>query len=214
MAHVSGRPLAEWQAPGADTAPFRAAGRALAALHDCPVDPGRTWSAQAEIDVALRALDAATALHPCMSDHIAPLRARAAGLAGACPPPRVVLLHRDFYPDQALVEADRLWLVDLDLAARGDAHVDLGNMLAHLTEYAIRQFGDADALSLQAAAFLDGYVGGGGCWSKAGLDEMHAISLMRHLDICTRLPGRMHAFNPLLAHLVHLPPPAASTLSC
>ncbi len=205
MAHVSGRPLAEWQVPGADPAPFLAAGRALAALHACPVDPGRTWSAEEEVGVALRALDAAVARHPGAADLIEPLRARAIDFASAGRPSCQALLHRDFYPDQALVDDDRLWLIDLDLAARGDAQIDLGNMLAHLTEYAIRKFGNPHALAPQADAFLDGYAGAGGDWSEAGLYEMHAISLMRHLDICCRVPGRAQAFQQLLNHLSDVP---------
>ncbi len=56
-------------------------------------------------------------------------------------------------------------LMDLDLAARGDRHVDLWNLLAHLTEFAQRRFGDPQPLSGTAQAFLDGYGDGGGVWS-------------------------------------------------
>ena len=201
IARVPGRPLADWQEPDADTASFRAAGCALAALHACDVDPGRTWSFADEESVALRALDAAAERCPGSAERIARLRARAAAFPRVGLDAGSALLHRDFYPDQALVDGDRLWLIDLDLAARGDAHVDLGNMLAHLSEYAIRRFGDPLALAPQADAFLGGYSDGGGKWSETALHDLHTISLMRHLDICLRLPGRADVFRPLLDHL-------------
>ncbi len=198
---VEGLMLTDFLVPGADPAPFHAAGRALAALHFADIDPGRAWSIEDEATVALRALDAARERHPLSGPRIAPLQARAAALPQWLPPSSSVLLHRDFYPDQILVDGARIWLIDLDLAARGDAHVDLGNMLAHLTEHALRHHGDATALAEHAHAFLDGYAEGGGNWTENALDEMHAISLMRHLDICDRVTGRAHTFPAILRSL-------------
>jgi aminoglycoside phosphotransferase (APT) family kinase protein len=201
MAHVPGRPLAEWLVPGADTTPFRATGRALAAFHAAPVDPGRTWTAAEELAVAEDALAAAAARHPDDAQRIAGLRHWAASLAATIPAGPPVLLHRDFHPDQALVDGDRLWLIDLDLAAHGDRHVDLGNLLAHLTEFALRRFGDPLGLSLAAQAFLDGYTDGGGTWTANVLGAMHDLSLLRHVDISARIPDRAHATPAILAFL-------------
>lgn len=204
MEHVPGRPLADWLMPGADPAPFRATGRALAAFHAAEVDPGRVWRASDELSVADRALAAAAARAPEAADRIAHLARWAEALAGATPPGPSVLLHRDFHPDQALVDGGRIWLIDLDLAARGDRHVDLGNLLAHLTEYAIRRFDDASALMPLAQAFLDGYAEAGGGWSDDSLCAMHDLSLLRHLDICGRHADRAQAFAAILGVLVDL----------
>ena len=57
-----------------------------------------------------------------------PLRTRA----------QVTLVHRDFYHDQLLFDAERTWILDLDCAARGDAAMDVGNFVAHLVEGAWR----------------------------------------------------------------------------
>jgi aminoglycoside phosphotransferase (APT) family kinase protein len=198
MEHVPGSPLADWLVPGGDPAPFRATGRALAAFHAAAVDPGRGWHAADELAVADGALAAASDRHPGAADRIADLRRWAGTLSQAIPSGVSVLLHRDFHPDQALVDGDRIWLIDLDLAARGDRHVDLGNLLAHLTEYGIRRFGNPDALSPQAQTFLDGYAEAKGEWSGTSLEAMHALSLMRHLDICGRFADRAHVFPAIL----------------
>ena len=198
MEHVAGNPLADWLVPDCDPVPFRATGRALAALHASPVEPGRTWQACEELSVADRALVAASGQHPDAAHRITELRnwAKTLAQAGSSAPP--VLLHRDFHPDQALVEAERVWLIDLDLAARGDRHIDLGNLLAHLTEYSLRRFGEPDIFAQAARAFLAGYAEGGGRWSDGRLDAMLGLSLLRHLDICGRIAGREDAFPALL----------------
>ena len=201
MAHVPGRPLADWLEPGADPAPFRATGRALAAFHEAAVDPGRVWRAEDELAVADRALAAAAERDPAAADRFAGLRRWAQSLARAIPAEPPVLLHRDFHPDQALVDGARIWLIDLDLAALGDRHVDLGNLLAHLTEYAIRRFGDPNALAAAARAFLDGYADAGGRWSEDALSALHDLSLLRHLEIGARFPDRAPAHEAILAFL-------------
>jgi aminoglycoside phosphotransferase (APT) family kinase protein len=201
MAHVPGRPLTEWLVPGTDLAPFRATGRALAVFHGAAVDPARTWTAADELAVADEALSAAEARHPEDVQRIAGLRAWAATLAATIPAGPPVLLHRDFHPDQALVDGERLWLIDLDLAAHGDRHVDLGNLLAHLTECALRRFGDPLILSGAEQAFLDGYADGGGTWSADVLGAMHDLSLLRHVEISARIPDRAHATRAILAFL-------------
>jgi aminoglycoside phosphotransferase (APT) family kinase protein len=201
MEHVPGRPLANWLVPGGDPAPFRATGRALAAFHAAGMDPCRAWTPQEERDVADRALAAASDRHPDAAERIGGLRDWALALARAITTGSPVLLHRDFHPDQALVDGDRIWLIDLDLSAHGDRHIDLGNLLAHLSEYAIRRFGDPEALSSLAQAFLDGYADGRGAWSHEALEAAHALSLLRHLDICARFPERATAFPALFDHL-------------
>ena len=37
------------------------------------------------------------------------------------------------------------YLIDLDLCSAGDPNLDIGNFLAHLTEYGLRKQGDPDA---------------------------------------------------------------------
>jgi aminoglycoside phosphotransferase (APT) family kinase protein len=204
MEHVPGRPLADWLVPGEDTGPFRATGRALAAFHDAAVDPGRTWRGEDELAVADAALAAASDRRPEASERIADLRRWAASLARMIPAGPPVLIHRDFHPDQALVDGTRIWLIDLDLAALGDRHVDLGNLLAHITEYAIRRFGDPHALLAQARAFLDGYHKAGGRSSEDLLRAMHGLSLLRHVEISARFPDRAHASPAILAFLCGL----------
>lgn len=63
-----------------------------------------------------------------------------------------------FYPDQVLVDRDRLWLVDLDLCCQGDPALDIGNVIAHITEQSLRQMGNPSALGDQEAALQDAFI--------------------------------------------------------
>ena len=44
----------------------------------------------------------------------------------------MVTLHRDLHDKQALWDGERLHLLDLDTAARGEAALDLANLLVHV----------------------------------------------------------------------------------
>ncbi len=47
-------------------------------------------------------------------------------------------IHRDYYPDQVLIDGGRAYLLDLDLHSEGDGALDVGNCVGHITEYALR----------------------------------------------------------------------------
>ncbi|ANV84213.1 phosphotransferase [Picosynechococcus sp. PCC 7003] len=102
-------------------------------------------------------------------------------------------IHRDFYPDQILVEGDRLWLVDLDLYCQGDPAVDLGNFIAHMTEQSLRTWGDPDGMASQEqtlkAAFLAKQTQINFELSKA-IDIYTSLTLLRHIAISWRIPER------------------------
>lgn len=200
MRKVPGRTLTACLHPKAPVAPFRQAGRALAALHACHVEGVPRWTPEAEWDVLARALDHAADAHPGDSEALAGLR-RAARIALDRVPKRPdVLLHRDFYPDQLLVEESRLWMIDLDLLAMGDRHVDVGNFLAHLDEQGLRDHGAVQVFYNHARAFLAGYQEAG-TLDMASVRVLRDVSLARHLHICDRIASRKPCYPKLLAEL-------------
>lgn len=108
------------------------------------------------------------------------------------------VLHRDFYPDQLLIDGDTIALLDLDLCCKGDPALDLGNFHAHLTEYSLRRFGNPDALSAVQETFVDQY-------SKLAGEDFHSriqayatLTLVRHIYISTLIPDRRHATESLI----------------
>jgi hypothetical protein len=55
-------------------------------------------------------------------------------------------IHRDFYGDQIIIHNNYFYLLDLDLYCQGNPCLDIGNFIAHITEYSLRKFGKFDAL--------------------------------------------------------------------
>jgi hypothetical protein len=107
-------------------------------------------------------------------------------------------VHRDFYPDQLLVDGDRLWLLDLDLYCLGDPALDIGNFVAHLSEQALRTRGAADALADREAAMAERFVALAGPEVRPTIRVYAALTLARLVEISTRLPERRGSAEALL----------------
>lgn len=74
------------------------------------------------------------------------------------PPPRMALLHRDLHDKQiVLAAAERVGLLDLDLATHGDPAVDLANLLTHLDLRFRQGHCSAQRAAGCSAALLEGY---------------------------------------------------------
>ncbi|MFV0292994.1 MAG: phosphotransferase [Paracoccus sp. (in: a-proteobacteria)] len=185
-----------------------AAGEALARLHHCNIDTNRNWTPVQEAGVMQCALDKAGRNTPCDLPRITRLyQVLQADLELLATPGPPVLLHRDFYPDQLIWSGSGIWILDLDLAAMGDAIVDIGNFLAHLDELALRRFGQLSSMEKAAAQFLEGYR------AKAPLPDMtriaaaRRISLARHIHICRRFPDRAHEAPLIMDAILRAPVP-------
>ncbi|WP_176473819.1 phosphotransferase [Actibacterium ureilyticum] len=188
---VAGTPLGQL-IDGQDAAmAMRRAGRALSRLHLVPPQSSRRWRHADELAVLSKAV---------ADGPYADLATLAAERLAALPPAPEVGLHRDFYFDQVVVGHDILWLVDLDLHARGDAAIDVGNFLAHLTELDLRRGGDGRGYAALAESFVQGYAVLGGPLDHARIDLFHWLSLARHVAIARRFADRRHTV-PVIAAL-------------
>lgn len=107
-------------------------------------------------------------------------------------------IHRDFYPDQIIVDGARLYLLDLDLYCQGDPSLDIGNFLGHLTEQALRTLGDPDALAEQEAALEARFLTLCGGASRFSIQTYKTLTLARHIFISTQVPERRALTESLL----------------
>ena len=120
------------------------------------------------------------------------------GSASPNSPPRWI--HRDFYGDQVIVDGDRLYLIDFDQYCEGDPAVDVGNFLGCTAEYSLRTFGDPDALEHVGRALEDAYLEQSVGVRREAIRAYMLLTLVRHVYICTRIPGR-HRFTADLLSL-------------
>jgi len=182
-----------------DAAPLmRRVAEAAHKLHRTAVPTSRCHTVADELAILRRQLGAVRDAQPYygarLSRVLAACEGVAEGLLGAVP----ATLHRDFYPEQLLVDGGRLYLLDLDLCARGDPALDLGNFAAHLREHALRVRDDADALSGLEHALTEHYCALTGV-SAGAVAAYTTLSLARHIAISQRLPSRRHLTGTLLA---------------
>lgn len=136
--------------------------------------------------------------HPALATRVGRLLAACRGLATLLPETGGALLHRDFYPDQVLMDGERVWLLDLDLCALGDPCLDHGNFLAHLVERALRRPGCSSALEACAGAYLEAACSLTGPGGRRRIEAYLTLSLARHVGLSTQLEGRGDTTLPLL----------------
>jgi hypothetical protein len=99
-------------------------------------------------------------------------------------------IHRDFYSDQVVVDGAALTIVDLDLFANGDPALDAGNFLAHLTEQALREHGNPEALADREHAFREAYLSRAPSAGAPAVRTYEMLSLARLLQVSRRIPER------------------------
>jgi hypothetical protein len=110
--------------------------------------------------------------------------------ADLSPGRRVCGVHRDYYPDQVLIDGDRAYLLDLDLYCEGDPALDIGNCVAHITEYALRTHGDPLALRPCEDAIIDRFARTNGTEAETAARIFAVLSLARHVHISNTFPDR------------------------
>lgn len=172
----------------------RLCGRAIEAvnkLHGANVAPRKAHNIGDELEILEERLSGLADAQPRFAAAIGEVLARCRSWAARIPPARQVGIHRDFYPDQVIVGEDsRFYLIDLDLYCLGDAALDIGNFLAHISELALRQGGSAEALGACEEAATDTFLRLNpsvsldvvNCWKK--------LALARHIHISAQFADR------------------------
>lgn len=184
-----------------------AAGIALAArladvahkLHCAAAPATRTHTRADGLRILHERLGRVAAEHPGWAGSIGRLLAACGDLLASVPPVPTAGIHRDFYPDQVLVDGARLYLLDLDLYCRGEPPLDVGNCLAHLTEQALRTSGDATAWTDRKRVMEERYLeAAGGDTRRVAIRAYAAVALARHVHISTLFADRRHLTRRLL----------------
>ncbi|MGH8503912.1 MAG: phosphotransferase, partial [Gammaproteobacteria bacterium] len=174
---------------------------AIHKLHRANVPPRRRHTIADELRILHARLPSVLQAYPGLGPRIDRLLNACERLAAGMPRSAPCGIHRDFYPDQVLVDDARLWLLDLDLYCEGDPALDVGNFLGHMTEYALRELGQPDALSAQEAALEARYLAlADGRIELASVQGYKTLTLARHVHISTQLAER-RAFTPALLDL-------------
>ncbi len=107
-------------------------------------------------------------------------------------------IHRDFYADQIIADNEMLYLLDFDLYCKGDPALDIGNFIAHITEFSLRNLGDASALAHVEQALEARFLRLNPGISAQAIRAYATLTLARHIHISTLFTQRRPYTRALL----------------
>jgi hypothetical protein len=134
----------------------RLAAQALAELHRSDGAGFERRSAEADREKIRRRAEQVGWLDPGLAEGIGRLLDALEDRAPELRAPRATLLHGSASPNQLLVDAERLSIVDLDGVRRGDPAIDVGSFMASLVKVPARGDGGRNLEAL-AELFLEEY---------------------------------------------------------
>lgn len=172
--------------------------RAVQKLHETAVPIERHHSMADELNILRRCLGTTAAQHPEMAPALHRVLASAVRVGQSLTPGVPCPSHRDFYSDQLLLTEQRLYLLDFDLFCLADPGLDVGNFLGHLTEHAVRHLGSPSALAHLEHELEDRFVAHAGDEARRAVRVYAALTLARHVYLCTRFIDRAHLLPTLL----------------
>ena len=163
----------------------------------------RVHAAGDELTVLATQLDAVAAVHPSWSGRLRRILRYSEELAKSLPDAAARPCHRDFHPDNVVVDGSRLNLVDLDLYCMADPALDMGNFIAHVTEFALRRRGSAEALVSIESALAEAFLRRAGEAHRHALEVYTMLALARHIAISNRISERRRWTPDLLRLCEH-----------
>lgn len=184
------------QAGGPDLAARIAA--AAHKLHRAGIPAGRPHGMEDELRILRGCLAQVALARPDLADRVNQLMTACEKLGASLPEPTACGIHRDFYPDQVIVDGPRLWLIDFDLFCQGDPGLDVGNFLGHVIEQAVRECGVASALQDVERALVDRFADLSGERTRPAVEVYTTLTLARHVYLSSQFPGREQTTSPLL----------------
>lgn len=179
-------------------------------LHAAGVPGKRTHGMVDEMRILHERLPAVAEAEPghtdtrSMAERICRLLVACDRLAAATPLPAPRWIHRDFYPDQVIVDGApgvpgaRLYLIDFDNYCEGDPGLDIGNFIGHITEQSLRTLGDPEALADREQAMEEQFVALAGEATRAAVRAYATLTLVRHIYLSTLFPERRALTDTLL----------------
>lgn len=171
---------------------------AIHKLHRANLPTEKTHTMADELRILRECFAKMAAQHPRSSARLIKLMADCETLGATLNAPHCCGIHRDFYSSQVIVEGDRLWLIDFDCFCLGDPGLDVGNFIGHVTEQALRETGNPDALREVEQAMEEHFVGLTGEAVRASVRVYTTLTLARHIYLSTQFPERQHTTGKLL----------------
>jgi aminoglycoside phosphotransferase (APT) family kinase protein len=167
-------------------------------LHEAEITSDRKHTEQDELAILQQRLASVAGNYPELEERLSRILRACQQLTPLITRRPVTGIHRDFYQDHVILNGSRGYLIDLDLLCEGDPALDIGNFVAHLTEHSLRSWGDPGLLKQQESAVVERYLERTSEANRRPIEAYTVLSLVRHIQLSTEIPGRSHTTLPLL----------------
>jgi len=172
---------------------------AIHKVHQVNIFTNKTHCIEDELLILNERLDEVSEMNPLLKNRIDKLIESCRDLAGYLPEREPVGIHRDFYHDQVIVDGKRIHLVDFDLYCKGDPALDVGNFIGHLQEFALRKFGNPNALGRQEKALVNRFIELTDESMRKSVEIYTALTLARHVSISQKYSDRYQFTEKILS---------------
>ncbi len=169
-------------------------------LHQTNIPPRRSHTMTDELRILHERISLVMQQYPQWQERLERILEASNYLGKNTPEPKRCGIHRDFYPDQIIINNSRLYLIDLDLYCEGNPALDIGNYIAHIQEYSLRTFGNSETLRECENALTERFIQMASDDLRTAIESYTTLTLVRHIHISTQFPER-RPFTEVLLHL-------------
>jgi hypothetical protein len=178
-------------------------------LHQANIPCQRRHTITDEINILQQKLPQVLEYYPHWHNRLQSILENCVTLGENTPNQPVCGIHRDFYFDQIIVDNhhNRFYLLDLDLYCQGHPSLDIGNFIAHITEYSLRTLGNMNALKDREIALKNEFIKLSkennnnrelGVIIEPAITAYTTLTLVRHIYLSTQFPERRPYTEALL----------------
>lgn len=164
--------------------------KAVHKLHKVRIPISRRHTMDDELRILHQRLSEVAIIEPEFRSRLVRILESCDILAASTPSPRICGIHRDFYPDQVIVDGPRLYLIDFDMYCEGDEGLDIGNFLGHMKELGMRTRGNPNAFEALEEAMEERFIALAGEEIRISIQAYTTLTLVRHIYLSTQFPDR------------------------
>jgi thiamine kinase-like enzyme len=167
-------------------------------LHQANIIPRRSHRMSDELRILHERIPLVMQQYPEWQERLERVLEASDKLGQNTPEPKRCGIHRDFYPDQVIVNNSRLYLLDLDLYCEGNPALDIGNFIAHIQEYSLRTFGNPQLLQEYENELIARFFELNSDDFLTAIQSYKTLTLVRHIYISTQFTERRPFTEALL----------------
>ncbi len=169
-------------------------------LHQTNIPPRRSHTMSDELRILHERISLVIQQYPEWQARLEKILEKCDHLGQDTPETKRCGIHRDFYPDQVIINNSRLYLIDLDLYCEGNPALDIGNYIGHIKEYSLRTFGNSEALHECEKTLTERFLQLTNDKFRFAIETYTTLTLVRHIQISTLFPER-RSFTAALLNL-------------